>query len=341
MKPSSILIALVCLFLTWMACDEPVNVTDVSGSDDHPIEYPCLYSSEDCTSLLYAKGGTFEFYSSFHIDSSSLVRGAIISVHGNTRNGNDYFDKMTSVVSGMGLRDDVMVIAPKFITEYEKNNETDWYWSTTSWKWGLESYSSPSGQTVSSFELIDSLLNRLSDKTLFPYIENIVLTGHSSGAAFTHLLSSTKESNLYNDVNIEFAVVNNQYFLHPDSIRMLQDGSFSILDNCGVYNKWPHGLDDLSPYMESIGKSIARSNFLSNRVLYFIGVNDTDSDGITSGCQYENLGINRFDKNVNYNIYMDSLHENHNHEIVQIENIGHTTNAFSSNIFTEYLNTVF
>ena len=64
-----------------------------------------------------------------------------------------------------------------------------------------------------------------------PYIENIVLTGHSSGAAFTHLMSSTKESNLYNDVNIEFAVVNNQYFLHPDSIRMLQDGSFSILDN--------------------------------------------------------------------------------------------------------------
>ena len=46
MKPSSILIALVCLFLTWMACDEPVNVTDVTGSDDHPLNTRVSYSGE-------------------------------------------------------------------------------------------------------------------------------------------------------------------------------------------------------------------------------------------------------------------------------------------------------
>ena len=52
---------------------------------------------------------------------------------------------------------------------------------------------------------------------------------------------------MYKDVNIHFSVVNNQYFLHPDSTRLQSNGSLSVLENCEIYNKWPYGLDALSP----------------------------------------------------------------------------------------------
>ena len=336
---------LIGLLSVWMllsvGCDESVEVTDVSGNQPNTIEYPCLSSSDDCLNSISIEGGTFQFFSTFHLDSVSEVKGAIITIHGHTRNADDYFDKMISVISGENLKDDVLIISPKFITLYEQSEESDWYWNTTSWKWGLQSYSSFNGNNISTFELIDSLVSKLANKDLFPQLTDILLTGHSSGAAFVHMYSSTKFDNIYNNTNIHFSVVNNQYFLHPDSTRLLSNGSLSVLENCEVYNKWPYGLDDLSPYMERIGEENSRNNFFSNKVDYFIAELDTDSGDITSGCQYEFLGNNRYEKNMNYKTYMDLVYPSNQHGFAIIPNLGHTTNTYSSNIFKQYLRSVF
>ena len=331
---------MTCLFFS-NGCTDSVQVTDVSGDQGALVEYPCLSSSDDCLNILDIDGGNFQFFSSFRIDSLSEIKGAIVTIHGHSRNADDYFDKMISIVSGQGLKDEVMVISPKFITLYEQSTDTDWYWNTTSWKWGLNSYTSSVGNNVSTFELIDSLLSRLSDKNLFPQLTDIVVTGHSSGAAFVHMYSSTKQNNIYNNVNLHFSVVNNQYFLHPDSTRLQEDGSVSVLENCDIYNNWPYGLDALSPYMDIIGEENSENNFLSNRVDYFIAELDTETGDITSGCQYDFLGNNRYEKNMNYKIYMDTVFPNNQHGFTIIPNLGHTTNTYSSDIYLEYLGTIF
>ena len=333
-------ILMVCLFFN-NGCSDAVVVTDVSGNHTNLIEYPCLSSADDCLNNLDIDGGSFRFFSSFHLDSVSEIKGVIITIHGHTRNADDYFDKMISIISGQGLQDEVMVISPKFITIYEQSAETDWYWNTTSWKWGLQSYASPDGNNVSTFELIDSLLFRLSEKNLFPQLTDILVTGHSSGAAFVHMYSATKQNNNYNDLNLHFSVVNNQYFLHPDSTRLQENGSLSVLENCDIYNNWPYGLDALSPHMEYIGKENTENNFLSNKVDYFIAELDTDTGDITSGCQYEFLGSNRYEKNMNYKIYMDTVYPYNQHSFTTIPNLGHTTNTYSSAVFIEYLDSMF
>jgi len=332
---------LITYLLFSNGCSDSVVVTDVSGSQANLIEYPCLSSSDDCLNSMDIDGGSFQFFSSFHLDSVSEIKGAIITIHGHSRNADDYFDKMISIVSGQGLKGEVMVVSPKFITIYEQSADTDWYWNTTSWKWGLQSYTSSGGNNVSTFELIDSLLLRLSDKNLFPQLSDILVTGHSSGAAFVHMYSSTKQNNTYNNVNLHFSVVNNQYFLHPDSTRLQANGSLSVLENCDIYNNWPYGLDALSPYMEYIGKENSENNLLSNRVDYFIAELDTETGDITSGCQYEFLGNNRYEKNMNYKIYMDTVFPNNQHDFTIIPNLGHTTNTYSSDIYLEYLGTIF
>ncbi len=324
-----------------MACEETVSVTDVSNVGGSVIDYPCLSSSEDCINTMNVSSGTSQMYSSFHIDSTSEVRGVIITIHGHTRNADDYFDKMVSVVSSHGLKDDIMVISPQFGTIYEKSTDTDWYWNTTSWKWGLQSYSAPGGENVSSFSIIDSILNRLSDKNLFNNLSDVLITGHSSGAAFVHMYSASKENNQYRDLNIHFAVVNNQYFLHPDSTRLQSDGTLSVLENCNTYNQWPYGLENLSPYMTLIGQEETKNNFYSNKVDYFIAENDTETTGITSGCQYEVLGSNRYDKNINFMNYLDIHYQNNQHDHSVIPGLGHTTNTYSSETFTNYLNSIF
>ena len=51
---------------------------------------------------------------------------------------------------------------------------------------------------------------------------------------------------------------------------------------------------------KDIFKENSKNNFLSNRVDYFIAELATETGDITSGCQYEFLGNNRYEKNMNY-----------------------------------------
>ena len=335
-----ILFLSILLFFLGLCCDDSTSVTDLSGNTNQSIDYPCLAALDDCSNQLDIKHGTFNFFSSYHIDSISNVSGAVISVHGNSRNADDYFDKMISVLTSQGLKDDVMIIAPKFGTIYEQKTEKDWYWNSTSWKWGMESYMLDN-LSISSFEVIDSLISRLSDKSYFPELTDILITGHSSGAAFVHLYSGSKTNNLWNNVNLHFSVVNNQYFLHSESSRLQADGTLSILNNCDNYNDWPYGLENLNPFMDLFGKETLKNNFHSNEVVYFIGEDDNQTSGITPGCQYEILGTNRYDKNINFNTYMNSIHPSNQHSFNVIPNVGHSTNCYSSPIFLNYINTIF
>ena len=68
---------------------------------------------------------------------------------------------------------------------------------------------------------------------------------------------------------------------------------------------------------------------------------DTLTSSIDSGCEYAILGDNRYEKIVNFMSYMNLVFPNNDHGHTVIPALGHTSNTFSSNIFKEYLNSIF
>jgi len=328
------------VFLLILSCEE-IKITDVSGEQTINKEYPCLSDVSNCLDSIKIKGGTFNFYSSFSLDSINTVSGVIINIHGATRNGNDYFNRMVSVATELGIENEIMIVAPQFITTYEKRNETDWYWNTTSWKWGNQSYMNNNQTSISSFEVVDSLLSRMIKSNKFLNLSKVLITGHSSGAAFTHTFAATKTNNQYKNLKVDFAVVNNQYFLYPDSNRLLNQSLYVPVD-CNNYNDWPLGLTQCNPYIENLGIDVARINMIENKVNYFIGSNDVQTSDMTSGCSYDILGEHRYEKTINFNVYLDISFQNNQHNYIIVEGVGHSSEGmFLSEQFKNYINVLF
>ena len=94
----------------------------------------------------------------------------------------------------------------------------------------------------SSFEVIDSILSKLSNEQLFRQLSDVIITGHSSRCSICSHVFFFKTKQLFQRIKPHFAVVNNQYFTHPDSTRMQPNGSLTALDDCDGYNDWPYGL---------------------------------------------------------------------------------------------------
>lgn len=44
----------------------------------------------------------------------------------------------------------------------------------------------PVGQNVSSFDVLDQIVEYYNDETLFPVMQQVVIAGHSQGAQFVH-----------------------------------------------------------------------------------------------------------------------------------------------------------
>ena len=330
------ILSVMCFY----ACEEEKNITDVSNPISKRVEYPCLDASSECISMHKVGVGGVQVYSSFHPDSVSNVKNAIIVVHGNNRNSDDYFSNMMSTIISLGLENEILVISPRFITQGEKSSDSDWYWNTTSWKWGNQSYSQD-GSNISSFAVLDTLLYRLNSESRYPNLESVLITGHSSGAAFTQLYSSTKENNEYMGIAIEFAVMNSQYFLYADSNR-LQNNQLLPLESCSNYNDWPSGFSNLNPYLLNISKDSGYNNFINNKVSYFIGTSDTGTSDIQGGCKYSTLGINRYEKTNNFITYMSLTLSNNNHSKIEISGVGHSSSGMYSSVgFKTYLNTIF
>ena len=102
-------------FILLYSCTEEKSVTDVGGvipqNDD---QFPCLNSTSDCLNTLILGSDsewTFDYYSSFPLDSIWNVTGAIIVIHGFNRNADEYFENMLSVVQSLDLEDRIIVLS--------------------------------------------------------------------------------------------------------------------------------------------------------------------------------------------------------------------------------------
>ena len=233
---------------------------------------PCTIAAPECTEWVALGGGPSRamVYRNYSLSTPNPeVHRALIMVHGTNRNADHYFRTAVGAAFLADALKDTVVISPSFLSadrgcnDKLQPNEVSWSCRDDSWRSGGTSLSNAN---LTSFDFIDELLRRLSDKKTFPHLTQIVVAGHSAGGQF---VSRYEMANRVGDslgVAVSYVVANPSSYAWPDASRPLpvDDGapenavagwkletphtsfSFGPFDavKAAKYDLWPYGLEE-------------------------------------------------------------------------------------------------
>ena len=240
----------------------------------------------------------------------------------------------------MDLEENTLVIAPHF-----EDNSTaptnGLVWNDSRWREGANAGNA--NATISSFTVMDSLVNRFSNLEKFPNLKTVIVAGHSSGAAYTqHYALANKVEDAHPTLDFQYVVANNQYFYYPDGKRYDEGaGTFYEPMDCAGYTFWPYGYEFAVSYLDGIDAATLTQQQVTRNTIYLLGSDDTSTTGTlnTTDCQATFLGSNRFARGENMFTYMETFYTStHNHRKIIVPNVAHDGNGmFNSEEFKQYV----
>src|SRR2546425_8585506 len=186
---------------------------------------PCMKATTDCTEWVSLGDHARSFvYRTYALEAKNeKITRALIVVHGQGRDADNYF--RTALAAGFlgNAFEDTIIIAPRFASNDGRGcrdtlaaNEINWSCSGDSWRSGGVA-SSPS--QVTSYDLMDEILRRLTRKEIFPNMKAIVLSGHSAGGQYVTRYEMANKVNDNLGIPISYVVSNPSSYAYLDAER--------------------------------------------------------------------------------------------------------------------------
>lgn len=286
---------------------------------------------------------TFSYYSNYDLESDpefvwNNIEHLVVVVHGQNRNADDYFRIMNQTLAGTSLQGNTLVIAPYF-KDNASASGNDLYWGSA-WRFGADAGNV--GTTVSSFDVVDAMIKDFTTTSQFPDMKTVFVTGHSSGASFSHYYSVSSDiTEQVGAVNVEYSVLNSQYFFYPTNQRYNEDNStWYTPTSCAGFDAWPYGYEFAPRYLDGVDKNTMVLRLGAMNTVLFHGANDDSQGGTlnTSDCQAVLLGSNRVERGRNYNNYLNTYIQGNNTDFTIVPNAAHdAATMYGSDEFKDYL----
>lgn len=284
---------------------------------------PCLTGTEDCLENLPLGGpGRFVRVYRSHPLALSDVRltRALIVIHGAGRNADNYFVSGIAGAFLAGGFENTIVAAPRFAGAGSATCNDKLAAGEIAFRCGGSDWRGGGGvvdeKSTTSYDVIDDLIRRFSDKKKFPNLKQIVLFGHSAGGQFLSRYGAASKVEP-SGVSIHYVVSNPSSYLYLDSSRP------GPTDGCPAFNDWKYGLAKKDGYAELLNDKAMQENLIRRNMVYLLGGYDTTPQfGFDSSCAAMAQGPNRLVRGEAYFKYITTKY-GAKHKFVVVPNCGH------------------
>ena len=299
---------------------------------------PCTTATSACMEWVTLGGGPWRsyVYRSHPLDTRDPgITRALIVVHGQGRNADDYFRTAVASAFLAGALSDTIVISPRFTSSDSPgcrdtlaDDEVNWRCSGDSWRSGAAAVNS---NGLTSYDFTDEILRKLARKEVFPNLKTIVLTGHSAGGQYVarYAMANTVHERL--GVPVIYVVSNPSSYGYLDHSRPVADeggaaagfGAFRDARNCTTYDRWPYGLQNRTGYAAKLTDEQLKRQIAARPVVYLLGELDTlPLAGFDSSCPAMAQGPSRLARGQAYAAYLNQQY-GARHKVTVVPMCGH------------------
>jgi pimeloyl-ACP methyl ester carboxylesterase len=244
------------------------------------------------------------YFSNGSLDGDKNATRALIVVHGVLRDADYYYDTGMEAVHDQGLSN-VIVISPQFVEADDlkgQNVPSDALRWDGKWPGGSPALAPA---PISSYAVFDAIIERLSDRSRFPKMQEIVIAGHSAGGQIVQRYAVVGHARELDggEVPVHLIVSN------PSSYFYFSDDRPVHVSNCADFNQWRYGVAGAPPYVEGTAAEL-EEQYINRRVTYLLGTADTNpnEDDLDRSCGGEAQGPYRFARGKNFIAYMRDRH---------------------------------
>ena len=294
---------------------------------------PCTDPADCRITMPFAPGLRLTLYVSAPLEVPQPdIRRAVVVMHGTDGNAGSYFRAMTKAVALSSKANETLVVAPRFLEagDSDKPLPGEFFWQRGSdWRAGdLSSRDAPS--RVSSFDLMDRVLARITDRAVFANLQTVVLAGHSAGGQFVQRYAIAQPDDpALAALRVRYIVANPSTYLYLDGRRPLpgNSGAFAIPahSNCQT-NRFKYGFDQANEYFSHQTVADMTARYRSRQVIYLLGEADTNPNAanLSRTCAAMAQGATRFARGTAFKAYMDAFYAPHAHRLVSVPRVGHS-----------------
>jgi hypothetical protein len=232
-----------------------------------------------------------------------------------------------------GVKNETLVIAPLFRGSSTGAATNELFWNDNinylnSWRQGDSSANSDAD--VSSFAVIDSLLQRVTDRSIFPNLEVITITGHSAGGQFVQRYAAgTQAPAQYPDHSFAYVIANPSSYMYLDQRRPVSGSTteFSVPNTSCAFNTYKYGTDNMNSYMSNVGVERIIQQYRNRFVVYLAGEldNNPDDPDLNISCRATLQGPDRYSRASAYANYIDLFYSTHFHQFTPVPGVGHSS----------------
>jgi hypothetical protein len=285
----------------------------------------CLAGVAECRGyIVYGNGGKIEYYRNFSISepNAQITRAAIL-IHSANRAASVHYDWLAKTAVSAQKAESALIIVPKFKVVDDFPDNYDLYWEM--WPWGEDSkneFMTP----ISTFTAVDQIIEKLADKTIFPNLETVVVSGYSAGGQFVQryaLANKIHEKMSRQGVAIEYIAGAPSSYVYLDKNRPVTES-----EACPDYDDYGYGLTKLYPYFEGRSSGEMIRSFGKRNVTFLTGVDDVLPDWLDLSCAAMRQGKDRYDRFLKYADYTRELLPEAKHQFYSAPGRAHTLDVF-------------
>jgi len=222
-------------------------------------------------------------YRSHSLDTrNDAIRRALIMVHGTNRNADHYFATAMAAAFLAGAMNDTLVIAPRFASrdgltcnDTLAAGELNWPCDGNSWRSGGFARDS----RLTSFDLADEILRKVSRRSIFPNLRAIVVSGHSAGGQFVTRYQMANRVHDTLGVPVSYVVANPSSYAYPEAVRpVVSKGRIAFKPfaggSCASFDWWPYGLQQRMGYTQDAEAAVLVRQLKERPTTYLLGEDD-------------------------------------------------------------------